>query len=115
MSRRCSRPSHGTDRDQRDQRDEQRVLEQVLTLFLTTEFTKFRSIDMFNPPRTSQRFPNELRRGVQLTRNAVEDGRDAVAGRGHRTNRDQRDQRDEQRVLEQVLALFVTHERTFTN
>src|SRR5262245_37225101 len=50
----------------------------------------------------------QVLRGVtERVRDRLEDVVHGSASRGHRTDRDQRDQRDEQRVLEQVLALFV--------
>src|SRR5574339_1019666 len=52
-----------------------------------------------------------LRRRGELVRDRLEDRLHAAAGRADRTNRDERDQRHEQRVLQQVLALFVARER----
>src|SRR5687767_2268472 len=53
----------------------------------------------------------ELRRAGELRRDALEDRADRVAGRRDRQNRHEGDQRHEQRVLEQVLTLFLLRER----
>src|SRR5215468_3226559 len=53
----------------------------------------------------------DLRRRRELAGDVLEDVRDAGAGRANRTDGDQSDERDEQRVLEQVLAFVLTHER----
>src|SRR5262249_54299893 len=52
-----------------------------------------------------------LRRRRELSRDAREDVVHADAGRADGTDGHERDQRHEQRVLEQVLALFLAHER----
>src|SRR6185436_72580 len=59
------------------------------------------------PRRTPRPLGLLLRGAAERVRDRGEDVVHRSASRTHRTDRDQRDQRDEQRVLEQVLSLFV--------
>jgi hypothetical protein len=56
-----------------------------------------------------------LERGRQLGGDVGEDVVHRRASSRDRGNRDERDQGDEQRVLDQVLAFLITHERTQTS
>src|SRR5688572_3343652 len=63
-------------------------------------------------PRRPPRSDCLRRRGVrQLVLDRGEDVVHLLAGAGERHDADQRDQRHEERVLDQVLALFVANER----
>src|SRR5688572_19770949 len=57
-----------------------------------------------SPPSAGVARPGRLRRGGELARDVLEDGRHGTAGRTHRRDRDERC------VLEQVLAFFVAGE-----
>ena len=120
---------HGADREDRDQRHEQSVLEEVLAVLGASEAARRRAVSTSSlrlaiasgssprkncdeasgasHRRTPRLLDRCLRGAAERTGDRGEDAVDRSARRTHRTDRDERDQRDEQRVLEQVLALFV--------
>jgi len=101
----------GPDAHERDERDQQRVLEEVLSFFLsnTIEHARHPSSHVC----TSNLHRNDgLRRGRERGGNLAEDHVDVRAGQTDGADADERDQGDEQRVLEKVLAFVVVHERS---
>src|SRR5690349_12381974 len=98
---------HGTNGDQRDQRDEQRVLEQVLAFGFTNERTEKVQTHLILLQVIGLRRGGRRR---ELVGDALENRLDAGPRRRDRADRDERDQRHEQRVLEQILTVGITNE-----
>src|SRR5919201_4446861 len=119
VNRVADRPDR-RERHDRDERRQQPVFDQVLALVAAPNQSHNEETHPVHGSLSKERGGTEvpplevLRRRRELVRDRGEDLLHAAAGRRHRGNRDERDQRDEQRVLEQVLALVVAHERTQT-
>src|SRR4051794_6484843 len=127
VGNRLAHHRHGADREDRDERHEQPVLEEVLTILGASEaapgelsqchhcdwrlhwvissenFGECRGVHRADAPTARPC----LRGAAERVGDRGEDVVHRSTRRTDRTDRDQRDQRDEQRVLEQVLTLFV--------
>src|SRR5471030_756743 len=109
-------------REDRDQRREQSVFEQVLAVVPLHETADRREYLCHEPRLSTTRDgrgrPSSItsrtgtlrRRRRERRRDAAEDRVDVGAGQADRHDGDERDQRDEQRVLEQVLSVFGVRE-----
>ena len=96
------------DRDQRDQRHEQRVLEQVLAFVATRE--RLESVDELHVERPCSLYV-EVDDSAVAAAMLVKIVLTLLPAACDRADRDERDQRHEQRVLEQVLAFVGARKR----